>query len=343
MRRRGASPGGSIVSSGGGARAIIAAFFANLGIAVAKAVGFVITGSSSMLAESIHSLADTGNQGLLVLGRRRAAKDADEVRPFGYGRERFFWAFVVALVLFSLGSLFSIYEAVHKIRHPEPIDSPLVGISIILVALVLESLSFRTAVGEANQLGRRSKGIVRFIRETRIPELPVLLLEDLGAVIGLLIALASLVLSWKVDPVFDGWGTLLIGLLLGVIAVGLAIETRSMLLGEPASPADLAAIRTAIEGSARVDRIIHLRTEHIGPEEVLVATKLAFEADLTVADLAAAIDGCEARVRAAVPHVTLIYIEPDLDRTPRDRCPTTDPRAATSGPRSVDSGGKEEG
>jgi cation diffusion facilitator family transporter len=304
------------VSTSGGTRAIIAAFLANLGIAVAKFVGFVITGSSSMLAESIHSLADTGNQGLLMLGRRRADRDADAARPFGYGRERFFWAFVVALVLFSLGSVFAIFEGVNKIRHPEPIDSPLVAIGIIGIALVLEGLSFRTAMQESREVGRGSGGIVEFIRETRVPELPVILLEDLGALVGLVIAFVALMLAWKVDPVYDGWGTLMIGLLLGVIAFGLAIETRSLLIGEAASPADLAAIRQAIEGSARVRRIIHLRTEHIGPEEVLLATKLAFDPDLALADLAAAIDGCEANVRAAVPMVGLIYIEPDLDRTP---------------------------
>jgi cation diffusion facilitator family transporter len=303
------------VSTSGGTRAIIAAFLANLGIAMAKFVGFLITGSSSMLAESIHSLADTGNQGLLMLGRRRADRDADAARPFGYGRERFFWAFVVALVLFSLGSVFAMVEGVDKIRHPEPIDAPMVAIAIIAVALVLEGFSFRTAMVESRHVGRDSGGLVSFIRETRIPELPVLLLEDLGALVGLVIAFVALMLAWKVDPVYDGWGTLLIGLLLGVIAVGLAIETRSLLIGEAASPEDLATIRLTIERSARVKRIIHIRTEHIGPEEVLVATKLAFDPDLEVADLAAAIDGCEANIRAAVPSVGLIYIEPDLDRT----------------------------
>jgi divalent metal cation (Fe/Co/Zn/Cd) transporter len=205
---------------------------------------------------------------------------------------------------------------VHKIRHPEPIDSPMVGIAIIGVALLLEGFSFRTAMVESREVGRVPGDIVSFIRETRVPELPVLLLEDLGALVGLVIALVALLLAWKVDPVYDGWGTLLIGLLLGVIAFGLAIETRSLLIGEAASPADLTAISQAIEGSARVRRIIHLRTEHIGPEEVLVAAKLAFDPELGLADLAAAIDGCEANIRAAVPAVSLIYLEPDLDRTP---------------------------
>jgi cation diffusion facilitator family transporter len=301
------------VSTDGSVRAIIAAFLANLGIAVAKFVGFVITGSSSMLAESIHSLADTGNQGLLLLGRHRATKAADEDRNFGYGRERFFWAFVVALVLFSLGSLFSIYEAIHKIQHPEAITSPMVAIVILLVAAALEGWSFRTAFREARAMSGRQT-LVRFIRRTRVPELPVVLMEDLGALIGLYVALVALIMAWKVDPVWDGYGTLVIGLLLGVIAVLLAIETKSLLVGEAASSEDLDAIRSAIEGHPSVDRIIHLRTEHVGPEEILLATKLAFSPQIDLASLAVAIDGVEADVRAAVPTVRFIFIEPDVDR-----------------------------
>ncbi|HKY17107.1 MAG TPA: cation diffusion facilitator family transporter [Microthrixaceae bacterium] len=303
------------MSAGGGARAIIAAFFANLGIAIAKFVGFVITGSSSMLAESIHSVADTGNQGLLLLGRRRATRAADEEHNFGYGRERFFWAFVVALVLFSLGSLFSLYEAAHKIQHPEEITSPMVAIVILVVAIGLELWSFRTAYHEARAM-KGDESIVRFIRRTRVPELPVVLLEDLGALIGLFIATGALLMAWKVDPIWDGYGTLVIGVLLGLIAVVLAIEMKSLLIGEAATPEDLAAIRQAIEQRPSVERIIHLRTEHVAPEEVLLATKLAFAPQMDMAALAASIDEVEAAVRDAVPTVKLIFIEPDLDRTP---------------------------
>ena len=302
------------MSTGGGAKAIIAAFLANVGIAVAKLAGFLITGSSSMLAESVHSLADSGNQGLLLLGRKRATRAPDDERNFGYGRERFFWAFVVALVLFSLGSLFSLYEAAHKIQHPEEIRSPMVAIGILLLAAALELWSFRTALSEARAMSGR-QSLVRFIRRTRVPELPVVLLEDLGALIGLGIATGALLMAWKVDPIWDGYGTLVIGILLGVIAVVLAVETKSLLMGEAATPDDLAAIRTSIESNGSVQRIIHLRTEHIGPEEILLATKVAFDPAMKVPELAAAIDECEAAVRAAVPHVTLIFIEPDLDRS----------------------------
>jgi len=301
------------MSAGGGAKAIIAAFFANMGIAVAKFLGFLITGSSSMLAESVHSVADSGNQGLLLLGRKRARRVADEAHPFGYGRERFFWSFVVALVLFTLGSLFAIYEGVHKVGHPEPIRSAPVAITILLVAVGLESFSLRTAMTEAREL-RRGQGLLRFVRTSKNPELPVVVLEDIGALAGLMIALVALLLAWKVDPVFDGYGTIIIGLLLGVIAVLLAVEMKSLLIGESASVEDVAGIRTAIESSPRVTRVIHMRTEHVGPEEILVAAKLAFVADIDLDDLAEAIDDVEARIRAAVPAAQLIYIEPDLYR-----------------------------
>jgi cation diffusion facilitator family transporter len=305
------------VSSGGGAKAIIAAFLANVGIAIAKLFGFLVTGSSSMLAESVHSLADSGNQGLLLLGRKRATRQPDDQHNFGYGRERFFWAFVVALVLFSLGSLFSLYEAAHKIQHPEPIKSPMVAIGILLVAMALESWSFRTAFVEARQMSGR-QSLVRFIRRTRVPELPVVLLEDLGALIGLVIATGALLMAWKVDPIWDGYGTLVIGILLGVIAVVLAVETKSLLMGEAATDEDLATIRTALESNPSVTRIIHLRTEHVGPEEILLATKLAFAPGMDIRGVATAIDECEAAVRVAVPSVRLIFIEPDLDRSSAD-------------------------
>ena len=301
------------MSAGGGTRAIIAAFLANLGIAAAKFVGFLLTSSSSLLAESIHSLADTGNQALLLLGRKRARKEADEAHAFGYGRERFFWAFVVALVLFTLGSLFAVYEGISKIRHPEPITSAPIAIGLLLVAVVLEGYSLRTALGEARAL-RRGQSVFGFIRSSKNPELPVVLLEDMGAGIGLGIALAALVLAWKVDPVYDGYGTLLIGLLLGVIAVVLAIEMKSLLIGEAASTEDVAGIRRAAESSGSVTRVIHLRTEHIGPEQILVAMKVAFSPGLDVAQLATAIDDVEAAIRVAVPGAVLVYIEPDLYR-----------------------------
>ena len=305
------------MSAGGGSKAILAAFAANLGIAIAKFAGFLLTGASSMLAESVHSLADTGNQGLLLLGRRRAAQDADEDHPFGYGRERFFWAFVVALVLFSLGSLFAIYEGIHKIEHPEPLTSVGVAAALLVVAVMAESYSLRTALGEAKDM-RKGSSLFHFVKTAKNPELPVVVLEDIGALAGLVLALGALLMAWKVDPIWDGIGTVAIGGLLGVIAVVLAIEMKSLLIGEAASPADVARIAAAINDEEMVTRLIHLRTEHVGPDEILVAAKLAFGADLDVGGLARAIDATEARIRAAVPEARLIYLEPDLDRDARE-------------------------
>jgi cation diffusion facilitator family transporter len=301
------------MSAGGGARAIIAAFLANLGIAVAKLIGFVVTGSSSLLAEAIHSLADTGNQGLLLLGRRRAAREPDEAHPFGYGRERFFWAFVVALVLFSLGSLFALFEGVEKVIDPHEVDSPLVAVVILGVALVLEGFSLRTALAEAGPQ-RGAGGLLAFVRRTKVPELPVVILEDFGAMAGLVVAFVALLLTWQVDPVFDGIGTLVIGVLLGAIAILLAVEMKSLLIGEAALPDDVRAIRAAIEQDPAVSRLIHLRTEHLGADEILVAAKVGLAPELDLPAVAIAIDRVEVAIRAAVPTAQLVYIEPDLDR-----------------------------
>ncbi len=301
--------------SGHGTKAIFAAFLANLGIAIAKFVGFLITGSSSMLAESVHSFADTGNQGLLMLGGRRAARRPDETHQFGYGSERYFWAFVVALVLFIGGAVFAIYEGIAKIRHPHELETPAVAVGILLMAIVLEGSSFLTAVKEANPL-RHGRSWLAYIRDARAPELPVVLLEDSGALLGLVIALGGVGLSLATDNArFDGFATLTIGVLLAVIAVVLASEMKSLLIGEAAVPEQEHTIRDALVTAPEVEGLIHLRTQHLGPEELLVATKLAFRADLSVQQLARAIDDAEVRVRRAVPSARLIYIEPDLQRS----------------------------
>lgn len=303
------------MSAGGSKKAILAALSANAGIAVAKFVGAAITGSGSMLAEAVHSVADTGNQGLLLLGQKRSEQEADQLHPFGYGRNRYFYSFVVALVLFSLGSMYAIYEGVHKIQHPEELSSPLVAIVILGLAVVLEGFSFRTAMRESAPL-RAGGSWWRFIRTSRSPELPVVLLEDTGALIGLLIALAAVILtSVTGDPLWDGLGTLGIGALLGIIAVILIIEMKSLLIGEGATPAEDEAIRTNLVDGHRIDRVIHLRTEYLGPEEMLVAAKVAIVPGLDIAAIAAAIDEAETRVRAAVPAARVMYIEPDLYRT----------------------------
>jgi cation diffusion facilitator family transporter len=302
------------MSAGGSKRAVFAALLANLGIAAAKFVGFAITRSSSMLAEGVHSLADTGNQLLLLLGGRRAQQAPTEEHPFGYGRERYFWAFVVSIVLFTLGSVFAIFEGIEKLLHPHQVDSPAVAIAILSVAVVLEGFSFRTAVRESDPL-RHGATWPQFIRRAKIPELPVLLLEDAGALTGLVIALACLGLTMATgSAVWDGVGSTLIGLLLGVIAVVLATEMKSLLIGESASDADQRAIAGAVADAPRVRGVIHLRTEHLGPEELLVGAKVDFDPTLSFVELAGAIDEVERRIRAAVPAARVIYIEPDVER-----------------------------
>ena len=295
-------------------RAILAALLANLGIAVAKFVGFAFTMSSAMLAEGVHSLADTGNQLLLLLGGRRSRRDATEQHQFGFGRERFFWAFVVSIVLFTLGSMFAIYEGVEKIIHPHQLESAGWAIAILGFAFLLESFSFRTAIAEARP-AKGSGSWLAYIRRSKAPEVPVVLLEDAGALVGLAIALAAIGLDTLTgDARWDGIGTLAIGLLLGVIAAVLCIEMKSLLIGEAADPEDQTAIGDAIRSAASVEKLIHLRTEHIGPEEILVAAKVEFRGDLTMSQLAEVIDAVELDVRAAVPNATRIFLEPDVLR-----------------------------
>lgn len=320
------------MAAGGGTKAIVAALLANLGIAVSKFVAFGFTMSSSMLAEGIHSCADSGNQALLLLGGKRAKRDADEQHPFGYGRERYIYAFVVSIVLFSLGGLFALYEGYQKIdealEHPGPMEHWYWAVGVLSVAIVLESFSFRTAIVESNHV-RGKATWVQFVRRAKAPELPVVLLEDLGALVGLVLAMLGVVASVVTgNTVYDGIGTLCIGVLLVVIAVILAIETKSLLLGESATADQVQAIRAAIEAESTVDRVIHLRTLHLGPEELLVAAKVAIGSDESAADLAQAIDAAERRIREAVPVSSVIYIEPDLDRTPS----STGPAKGTAAP-----------
>lgn len=302
------------MSTGGGSRAIVAAFLANMGIAVAKFIGFIVTGSSSMLAESIHSVADSGNQALLVLGNKRAARERDAEHPFGHGRERYFWAFVVALVLFTLGAVFSLYEGIHKLQHPELLESAQWAIGILLVAIALEAFSFRTAIHESNLI-RGRQGWATFIRRSRAPELPVVLLEDFGALIGLTLALLGVGLTVLTDdPMWDAIGTICIGTLLAVIAVVLAVEMKSLLMGETATVEDEAKILDAIGSAPAVVGVIYVRTQHLGPDDILVGAKLDLDHALSVAGIADAIDDVERRIREAVPTATTIFIEPDITR-----------------------------
>jgi cation diffusion facilitator family transporter len=298
-----------------GSKAIIAALAANIGIALLKLGAFLVTGSGAMLAEAIHSAADSGNQGLLLLGGRKARRAADAEHQFGYGRERFFWAFVVALVLFVVGALVSVIDGIEKLLNPHELDSAVVAVGVLLGAIVLESLSFRTAMREARPV-KGDASWWRFIRVAKNPELPVVLLEDTAALIGLVLALGAVSAAEITGNAnFDAYGTLAIGGLLAIVAVILAVETRSLLLGASATPAVQRRIVAALEAADEVHGVIHLRTEHLGPDEVLVAAKLEFAPDLSIRELADVVDRAEAAVRAAVPEVGPIYLEPDIVRT----------------------------
>jgi cation diffusion facilitator family transporter len=301
-------------SHGGSARAIAAAFLANLGIAVAKFAAFAVTGAASMAAEGIHSVADTANQGLLFLGGRRARKPPTQQHPFGFGRERYFWSFVVAVVLFTGGGLFALLEGVEKLRHPHKLESWEWAVATLVVAMVLEGFSLRTAVRES-QAVKGELGWSAFIRHAKVPELPVVLLEDTGALFGLGFALAGVGLAEITgNPRFDAIGSIAIGLLLGFIAFVLAVEMKSLLIGEAATPAVQARICDALESTPGVRRVIHLRTEHLGPDDLLVVAKIAVDPAMPASEMAATIDRAEAAVRDQVPEARLMFLEPDIDR-----------------------------
>ena len=304
------------MSTEGGIRAVVAALLANVGIAISKFIAFFFTGSSSMLAEAIHSVADSGNQVLLLVGNKRAKKGADEHHPFGYGRRRYVYGFIVAIVLFLVGGLFSLYEGIHKWQAPEPLDDWWIAVLVLGVAIVLESFSFRTAIREANR-SRGKRSMFRFIRDSRQPELPVILLEDAGALVGLIFAMCGVGLAVITgDGRFDALGAISVGTLLVVIAVFLAMEMTAMLVGEGALPEEVFAIRAALESSPGVRRVIHMRTLHVGPDELLVAAKIAILNSATGASITADIDAAEQALRAAVPTARYVFLEPDLDRTP---------------------------
>jgi cation diffusion facilitator family transporter len=305
------------MSAASGTRAIVAALAANLGIAVTKFIAFALTQSSSMLAESIHSVADSGNQALLLLGGRRARREATPEHPFGFGRERYIYAFIVAIVLFSVGGLFALYEGYHKLSDPHGIDSwQWVPITVLVIAIGLESFSFRTAIQESNKI-RGNASWWEFVRRSRVPELPVVLLEDLAALLGLIFALFGVGLTLITGSgVWDGIATVLIGLLLVAVAVVLAIETKSLLIGESATEDNRRAIAEAVVDGSEIERIIHMKTLHLGPEELLVAVKVGVPRGVAADDVAEAIDAAERRIREAVPIARVIYVEPDIYRVP---------------------------
>lgn len=299
----------------GSRKAIIAAFFANLGIAVSKFVGFLLTGSAGLAAESVHSLADTGNQGLLLLGARRAVRGRSEEHPFGHERERYFWAFVVALVLFSMGGLFAIYEGINKLRHPHETDSLGIAVGILVVAIVLETFSLRTAVREVAHVKPAGQSYWQFIKTAKSPELPTVLLEDIAAETGLFFALTGVLLGhFTHNPRWDAAGSIAIGVLLVAVAFILGVEMKALLMGETASVENRLLLVRALREQTAVRDVIYMHTEHLGPDTLLVAAKVIFDPNLPAADVSRAIDEAEASMRAAVPIATFIFLEPDMAR-----------------------------
>ena len=312
------------MSTSGGNRAIFAALGANLGIALVKIVAWALSGSASMLAEGVHSIADSANQLLLLLGGRQSKKVADDEHPFGYGRERYVYAFVVSIILFSIGGVFSLYEGIGKIQHPHELEVPWLPILVLVIAIVLESFSLRTALREARP-HKGSGSWFTFIRRSKAPELPVLLLEDTAALTGLVLAFLGVGLTILTgNSIFDALGTVCIGVLLILVAIVLGIETKSLLVGEGASTEDTAAIRSAITGGPEVESIIHMKTLYLGPEELLVGVKVAMAGTTRLSDVASAINIVEARIRKSVPVARVIYVEPDVWVAPGSSAPETD-------------------
>ncbi len=308
-------------------RAVLAAFAANLGIALIKFIAFLLTHSASMLAESVHSVADTGNQVLLIVGRGRSVRPPSEEHPFGFGRERYFYGFVVSVMLFTVGAAFSIYDGIHKIINPAPVENAAIAFGVLGVSAVMEGFSLRTGIKEANH-ARGDRSWSTFIRKTKAPELPVVLLEDTAALIGLVFAFCGVGLAVLTgDGRWDGAGSLGIGVLLAVAAAILAVEMKSLLIGESASPEVQRTIIAALEDGPGAVGVIHMRTVHISPESLLVAAKIAIRETDSAAQVASAIDAAEKRARAAVPIALTIYLEPDLYRPAK--ADQTDPSIRT--------------
>lgn len=312
------------MSASGGNKAIIAALVANALIAVTKFIAWAFSGSSSMLAEGVHSLADTGNQALLLVGKKAALRKADRQHPFGYGRERFVYAFVVSIILFTVGGMFSLYEGYAKFTNPHPLENAWLPILVLSIAIVAESFSLRTAIAESN-LVRGNQSWVQFVRHSRQPELPVVLLEDVAALLGLVFAMFGVVLTVVTgNGVWDAIGTLAIGVLLVIVAIILGIETKSLLVGEGATQGDEIAIRDAINAHPEVEALIHMKTLYLGPDELMVGAKVAFARSTRMTQVAASINAVEHSIRAVVPAARVIYIEPDVYLPPNDANPPTD-------------------
>jgi len=319
------------VSASHGTKAVVAAFLANTGIAITKFIAWSFSGSASMLAEAIHSVADAGNQLLLLLGGRLAKKQATPDHPFGYGRERYVWAFIVALVLFSVGGIFSIVEGISKLQNPHELEVVWLPLLVLSIAIVLESFSFRTAIKESNKV-RGKAGWWAFIRKSKSPELPVILLEDLAALVGLVIAFIAVGLTAITgNSLFDAIGTLCIGVLLIAVAAILAVEMKSLLIGEGATREDNARIAALLNAHKGVESVIHMKTLYLGPDELMVAAKVAFPPQSDIEHVSRTINDLEADLRTQVPHARVIYIEPDLYVEQPETAPSTDHIVIQSG------------
>lgn len=306
------------MSTEGGTKSILAAMGANLGIAITKFIAFLFSGASSMLAESIHSAADTVNQVLLLRGGRKAKKAADKEHPFGYGRERYVSAFVVAIILFSLGGLFAIYEGIEKVEHPHGLDNWILPVVVLVVAICLEGFSFTTAMREAKS-ARKGASLAKYIRRAKSPEIPVVLLEDAGALVGLVFALFGVGLTVLTgNGIWDGIATICIGLLLVAVAIVLGVETKSLLVGEGANDDVLAQITAAITSVPAGRDIIHMKTLYLGPDELMIGLKIGVSPKLSAAEIAAVINNVETAIRKDVPIARVIYIEPDVRSSAAD-------------------------
>ena len=306
------------MSSSGSTKAIFAALGANVGIATTKFIAAAVSGSASMLAEAIHSVADSGNQVLLLIGGKRAAAEASKTHPFGYGRRRYVYAFMVSIVLFSVGGMFSIVEGFNKLSHPHELENAWLPLLVLGVSILLESFSLYTALKAAKEERGRTS-LIKFIRHAKSPELPVVLLEDMAALLGLVFALVGVGMTVLThDAIWDAIGTLAIGFLLVAVAIILGLETSSLLIGEGATDRDEDKIVAALKTVVGEKGIIHLKTLYLGPDELMLAAKIAVSGKSTAVEIAKTIDAAEAAVRKALPVTRVIYLEPDVLRSAKN-------------------------
>lgn len=293
----------------GSKKVIYAALIGNSLIAVTKFFAASITGSSAMLSEAIHSCVDTGNQGLLLYGLRRAKRKSDAAHPFGYAQEIYFWAFVVAILIFALGSGISIYEGIHKVQHPEPVTSAFINYIVLGLAMIFEGVAWAIAFREFNsRRGKRS--VMRAIKDTKDPSIMTVLLEDTAAMLGLMVAFGGIFAAQVLDmPVLDGVASIGIGVILAAAALILGLETKSLLIGEAASSETLHSLEVLVHGVPGVSAVNEILTMHLGPEDILVNVSLDFEDQMTAGEIEETVTRLEKRIRSAHPEVSRIFVE----------------------------------